>query len=282
MISSTFGNTSDRMLIAVLVALVIHAAVIFGVRFNLPESPLKMSRRLDIELVQKATEKRPDKADYLAPVDSKGGGPKQQEARPEPRLRGAMVPPLPARPQVVRKKLSQRPKQKRWMTQKRADARVNATQKEDEKPLPRLDTRLLARQIADLGVKPKRRLRFSQERVTPIHEISAHKYVAAAYERAWQEKVERIGNLNYPDEARRKGLSGRLLISVYVAKDGTVRKIKLHRSSGYKVLDDAALRIVRLASPFAAFPKELASQTDVLVITRTWTFYNESGLAMGR
>jgi protein TonB len=116
----------------------------------------------------------------------------------------------------------------------------------------------------------------------PIQQVNAYKHIAAAYERAWQDKVERVGNLNYPEEARRLGLSGSLLVSVWVAKDGQVKKVKIHRSSGVEALDQAVLRIVRLASPFSPFPVELARQADEIVITRTWKFYDEAGFAMGK
>ncbi len=278
----TLGNTSDRLLVAVLVALALHAALIFSVGFSLPKPVKRLSRPLDIELIENHDSKRPENADYLAPTDSEGSGPQIKQMKPEPLPVAAKRPPVPVQPRPRMKQRPNQRNQKQVLAQANARKHVEKRVEEIVRAEPQLDPRLLARQIADLGVMPKKRLRFSHERVTPVHQISAHKYIAAAYERAWQEKVERIGNLNYPDEARRKGLKGRLLISVYVAKDGRVRKIKLHRSSGYRVLDDAAVRIVKLAAPFAAFPKELAAQTDVLVITRTWTFYNEAGLAMDR
>lgn len=272
-LETRFGSPGDRFLVALLVALVLHAAILFGVRFRLPAPP-PMRRTLDIELVSQADGRRPEKADYLADRNSDGGASKQAR-RPQPppqsRPRGMPQPPPPARPQP-----------RRVLTRQAARQAVTQAPHPQPQPSPRLDPGLLNRQIAELDLRPRPSLRFAGERVTPIERIRAHKYVAAAYERAWQEKVERIGNLNYPDEARRKGLSGKLLVSVWVAKDGTVKKIKIRRSSGYKVLDAAVVRIVRLASPFAPFPKELAQQTDVLVITRTWRFFNDNGLAMGR
>lgn len=97
-----------------------------------------------------------------------------------------------------------------------------------------------------------------------------HKY--AAYMEAWRQKVERVGNLNYPDEARRANLSGNLLLDVALRPDGSVHEVVLRRSSGQKVLDDAAIRIVRLAAPFARFPKAIAEETDILHVQRTWQF----------
>ncbi len=97
-----------------------------------------------------------------------------------------------------------------------------------------------------------------------------HKY--AAYMEAWRQKVERVGNLNYPDEARRANLSGNLLLDVALRPDGSVDEIILRRSSGQRVLDDAAIRIVKLAAPFARFPNNIAEDTDILHVERTWQF----------
>ncbi|MEJ2760202.1 MAG: energy transducer TonB [Gammaproteobacteria bacterium] len=93
---------------------------------------------------------------------------------------------------------------------------------------------------------------------------------------AWRAKVERVGNLNYPQEAQRQGLSGSLILDVALNPDGSVKKIIVRRSSGYKVLDDAAIRIVKLASPFAPFPDDIRKETDILHITRTWQFLANS------
>lgn len=97
-----------------------------------------------------------------------------------------------------------------------------------------------------------------------------HNY--AAYMEAWRQKVERIGNLNYPDEARRRKLSGHLLLDVALNPDGTVNEINLRRSSGKRVLDDAAVRIVKLGAPYARFPKSIRDEIDILHIERTWQF----------
>ena len=96
----------------------------------------------------------------------------------------------------------------------------------------------------------------------------------AAYMEAWRAKVERVGNINYPDEARRNDLSGSLLLDVAINPDGSVREITVRRTSGQPVLDDAAVRIVELAAPFARFPDEFLKEIDILHVTRTWKFLN--------
>jgi protein TonB len=99
----------------------------------------------------------------------------------------------------------------------------------------------------------------------------AAEYRFAQYEEDWRSKIERVGTLNYPAEARGK-LYGMLRLTVTIRHDGTVDSIDLDRSSGLKVLDQAAFRIVKMAAPFAVFPEEIRKDTDLLVITRTWFF----------
>ncbi|MSR14733.1 MAG: energy transducer TonB [Gammaproteobacteria bacterium] len=103
---------------------------------------------------------------------------------------------------------------------------------------------------------------------------TTQEYKYAAYMEAWRVKVERIGNLNYPDEARKKKLAGSLLLDVSLKPDGSVLEIIVRRSSGHRVLDDAAVRIVELAGPYAPFPDDIRSEVDVLHVTRTWKFLN--------
>jgi len=100
----------------------------------------------------------------------------------------------------------------------------------------------------------------------------------ASYMRDWVAKVERVGELNYPDAARRQNLSGKLIVQVAVYPDGSVRDITIRKPSGHKILDDAAVRIVKLAAPFAPFPDSISKDTDVLVITRTWVFTSSNRL----
>ena len=104
---------------------------------------------------------------------------------------------------------------------------------------------------------------------------STREYEYAAYMRAWVEKVERVGNLNYPAAARRQGMGGRLVMTVVVRRDGSVGDITLSQPSGKKMLDTAAIRIVHLAEPFAPLPKS-KEEVDELYITRTWDFKNGS------
>lgn len=110
---------------------------------------------------------------------------------------------------------------------------------------------------------------------------STKEYAAAAYMKSWEMKIERIGNMNYPQAAKRKGLNGSLMLSVDINPNGSVPPdgIVISRSSGHKVLDAAAVKIVRLGAPYAAIPKDVLLDNDMLTIIRTWRFETNRGLS---
>lgn len=107
---------------------------------------------------------------------------------------------------------------------------------------------------------------------------STREYKYASYLEAWRRKVERVGNLNYPQEAKRHKMYGSLILHVAVRADGSIEQIQVRRSSGFDLLDEAAVKIVELAAPFAPFPPDIRKETDVLDITRTWQFLSSNRL----
>jgi protein TonB len=130
--------------------------------------------------------------------------------------------------------------------------------------------------IASLSAQIRRKLQAKAERPRrKFISASTREYKYASYMEAWRAKVERVGNLNYPEAARRKKLSGNLILDVALNNDGSINQITVRRSSGHKVLDDAAIRIVELASPYSPFPDHIREETDILHITRTWQFLND-------
>lgn len=128
-------------------------------------------------------------------------------------------------------------------------------------------------EMAALNAEIQRKLKAKAERPRrKFISASTKEYKYASYMEAWRQKVERVGNLNYPEEARKRGLTGSLILDVALKPDGSVEEIMIRRSSGNKILDDAAVRIVNLAAPFAPFPDNIRKETDILHITRTWQF----------
>lgn len=107
----------------------------------------------------------------------------------------------------------------------------------------------------------------------------AQEYKFATYVESWRQKVERIGNLNYPSAAKDHKIYGQLQLTVYIKSNGELEKVEIRRHSGYQVLDDAAVRIVKMGAPYAAFPEDLRNEVDIIDITRTWVFTQEDSLA---
>ena len=151
-----------------------------------------------------------------------------------------------------------------------------APEEKETPPMPSATTLLTnSFKIASLSAEIRRKMEAKAERPRrKFISASTKEYKYAAYMEAWRAKVERVGNLNYPDEARRKNLTGSLILDVALNADGSVNQITIRHSSGSKILDDAAIRIVELSSPFAPFPDHIREETDILHITRTWQFLN--------
>lgn len=137
----------------------------------------------------------------------------------------------------------------------------------------------LAAQIAEIGAATaKQQPSEISTRIKFVNSLSAHRSMAAQYISDWEAKVERTGNINYPELARKKGFSGSLTLDVGINPDGSIYSMRISKSSGYAELDQAAKDIVRMSAPFAHLPKTLLNELDVLVIKRVWSFSDENGL----
>lgn len=166
---------------------------------------------------------------------------------------------------------------KRIATTEKKKTRVKETIR---KPITPTATQLLSNsfKIAALSAEIRRKEEAKAERPRrKFISASTKEYNYAAYMEAWRSKVERMGNINYPEQARKQGLSGSLVLDVALRRDGSIDEITIRRSSGEKLLDDAAIRIVELSAPFSPFPQHIKDETDILHIMRTWQFLNKKG-----
>jgi protein TonB len=287
-----FTSTNDRLGQMLFLATILHLFLILGVNFDFEDraKPQHRQQSLEIMIVQhpKPAPKVQDKGDYLAQLSQIGGGNQAQKAKPSTESILPPNQPLPAPtktkpiPQSV-PETTKRP-QKPVITQAASPHEVTT-----ERPKPVIEAEPVpsaaqlfaskAREIAHLTAELQRKTT-AYAKMPRRKAISANtkEYKYAAYLDAWRRKVERIGNLNYPDEAKRQHLYGNLILHVAVKKDGSVEQVRVLHSSGHKLLDDAAVRIVRLAAPFSPFPKEIREETDILDITRTWQFLRSNRL----
>lgn len=214
----------------------------------------------------------------LAPAQRPQQTPLQVTLRYQPSPPPTTQPVLPAPPNNAAVRHGKPKVVGRVRAEPRHPNAVSAEKSPPPAAVTKIDRALLQQQISDYSsalVKAQEQSA-KQAKILPVQAVTTHKYAAAAYEKAWQEKIERVGNLNYPEAARRQNLSGSLLLSVTVDHDGKLRNILVRRSSGHAVLDEAAKHIVQLAAPFAPFPEGLRQEAEMLVITRHWKFFSDS------
>jgi len=282
-------QSNDPLGYALVFALAVHAFIILSISFDINrERPPAPERTLDITLVRPTPAPKPvEKPDFLAQQSQEGGGEEViKERRTSPLGNPETVPtPKPAlelersgTPEPVAE-----PKPEVITTVEAPRATPKPPPKPEVKARPRTQlSQLLAstqQEIDRLTAELDRRTRSASQRDRrKAVNASTQEYKYAAYLESWRRKVEKIGNLNYPDEAKRRRLYGNLLMHVAVRADGSVERIQVRRSSGHKLLDDAAVRIVRMSAPFAPFPPEIRKEVDVLDITRTWQFLDGNTL----
>ncbi|MCK4864312.1 MAG: energy transducer TonB [Gammaproteobacteria bacterium] len=281
---------SDRMSLTIFFALAIHAILILGISFDLMDSNDDIITTMEITLVHQRSTEEPEEADYLAQANQLGGGTQQSKSRPSspfsnplpipekgfaPNSRRAMTPPH----------FKEAQKQTEIMSVDQSNQRINNQQFKEETPV---STKSLtaaqlferSQQIAKLSAEINKLKEAYQQtpKHTWVHGANAKKYRFASYMDAWRAKVERIGNLNYPQLVTRNKITGSLLLDVAINPDGSIHSARITRSSGYPELDQAALRIVNMAAPFPPLTKDILKDTDVLHIPRVWRFQQGSRL----
>jgi protein TonB len=273
-------TAADRLGLTLFLAAAAHGLIILGVGFApLAQAP-RASQALDVVLVQQETEQAPDEAEYLANADAAGGGEQSQPSRPRAPVSSSEPVPNPGlapAPLEAGAPEPTEPKREPVLTQRAAEREVKTDEQAPQQDRPdqpeqsqEIDYEARMAQLAaevdnavsEYADRPRKQF------VTARTRESA----AAGYMHDWVQKVERVGNLNYPAAAKQHGLSGALVLVVGIKPDGSLKEVRVRASSGSSVLDTAAQRIVRLAAPFEPFPDELREQTDILYITRTWRF----------
>lgn len=271
-------------------SIVLHA-IILSVRFGLPDpTRFRMPpQTIDVVLVNSKSATKPAKPDVIAQANLDGGGNTDENRRAKT--------PLPVTREVergndvkrARKRVEDLEAKQRQLLTKLAKSQATVPVPEP-KPAPaeaapapvsgadlmssalalaRMEAQI-ARQVDEYNKRPRKQFvgaRAAESRF-------------ALYVEGWRQKIERIGNLNYPEDARGR-IYGSLRVTVSIKPDGSVEEVQIDRPSEYKILNEAALKIVRMGAPYAPFPAEIKRDTDLLVITRTWTFapgdrlYNE-------
>ena len=259
-------------------SIMLHVFLLFGIALVLPDlrSISSIAQPLQVVLVNTRSKTRPPTADALAQANLDGGGNTAEDRRaksPLPTIREDRQ----FTPEQRARRLALEQESKRMLTKLKSDRtvavqpelkkqQINTASSGDDLVQKALEIVRLEAQISknwDAYQKLPRRTNVG---------ASTREYRFAQYIEDWRVKVERIGNLNYPEQARLQKVFGSLKLSVSINRDGSVEKVEIDKSSGHRILDAAAVRIVKLAAPFSPLPPDITRDTDILEITRTWTF----------
>ena len=268
---------SRALAMALSVSIVIHA-IVLSIHFKLPEALRGIApSQLDVVLVNSKSRSKPVQADVLAQSNLDGGGDTELDRRAksplpvlQPPERGADL------KQATRRVQEMEARQRQLLSQMQSRKEIASAEPEPQAEvksqvsgadlaesaliIARMEAQI-ARQLDEYNKRPRKT--FVGARAAEVR--------YALYVEDWRQKIERIGNLNYPESARGR-IYGSLRLTVSINSDGTLAAMDLESSSGYKILDAAAEQIVRLAAPYAKFPPDIRKETDILVITRTWYF----------
>jgi len=274
-------HAASRLVIYTLGASLAIHGVLLALRFR-PFDFKKMQDRtppLEVALVNAKSKSKPTKADILAQANLDGGG--NTDANRQAKTPLPVLPKAGASGEIAvaaQKIEALETEAKELMTRLRSAPTAPSAPKPVDVPEPAVQpstNELMQRTLEAMRIEARIAKEMEVYQQRPKRRFvggRAEEYRFARYVEDWRSKIERVGNLNYPEAARQLKLYGNLLLTVSIRSDGSVENIEINRSSGQRVLDAAAVKIVQMAAPYAAFPADIKRDTDVLHITRTWMF----------
>ena len=280
------GGISPLLKAAFAFSVLVHA-VVLSIHFELPDRLKRPGSTppLEVSLVNAKTQTRPNNPDFLAQANLDGGGNSDQKRRLSSPLPRAAIDSRETQLAVARAQVEALERETRELLQQLKSNRASPSER-DPRESRRLDTAAVMQNLSEkalelqrLEAQIAREFENYQQRPKKRHiGARAAEYRFARYVEDWRQRVERIGNANYPEAARQQKLYGSLVMTVGIRADGTVESVEIDRSSGSRILDTAARKVLDLAAPFAPFPPDVRRDTDILYITRTWSFTREGGL----
>ena len=282
MTQSPTVSSADRLGFTLFMAAAVHAVAVLGITFGLKDKPAAPPT-LEVTLATYQSKERPKEADYLAQINQQGSGTLEERALPssdqKAEFQSNQIKEVQPKAQTAAQPKQQPSSETRVVTKAKAAQKVAVTQ-ETKPKAPKAEVQDQPRKRIDLrneiesleAMFNEQRQEYARRpRIKRLTAASTMREAGAFYKESWRRKVEKIGNLNYPEQARRNQLYGELRLMVAINRDGTLASVEVLSSSGYKILDDAAIRIVRLASPYAPFGDDLKDY-DMVEIIRTWRF----------
>ncbi|MGA0935798.1 MAG: energy transducer TonB [Pseudohongiellaceae bacterium] len=277
---------NERFGFTLFVSIALHVVLILGVGFGILEQA-SSSTSLEITLAHYRSQDAPQEADFLAQENQQGSGSLEDKAAPSTPVESRFsddriqdVSPFMESNDIEQQRQEQVITSTADALQVKDEKVIEETPEVADQPLENLTDAEFNQRLSSLQAQLAiRRQEYAKRpRRYTISSASTQKARDAIYLDNWRKKVEAVGNLNYPTEASTQGIYGNLRLLVSLRADGSVANIRALSSSGHKVLDDAAIRIVHLASPFAPFPADLRQEADILDIVRTWQFQRNNSL----
>ena len=267
-----------RISATMVLSVLVHAMLVLGVGWAV-ESAAPVMPTLDVILTETTSPLTQKQADFLAQATNQGGGEHDKSSRPRETQSGPAPQPEPGiapRPLRAQSPAPQPAPQDRVISSLRSEATVakaQATPPPDERLLPRGREKVardmaMARLAAEIHLRSER---YAKRPKRKFVSASTQEYAWATYLSEWVKRVERVGNLNYPDEARQRRLAGAVVITIAIRRNGSVETAQIVKSSGIPLLDSSALRIAKLAEPYPPLPRT-DENPDILHVTRTWNF----------
>ncbi|MCR6653240.1 MAG: energy transducer TonB [Cellvibrionaceae bacterium] len=274
-------SSGERLSFTVFLAVAVHAVLILGVTFTINRTP-KPAPTLNITLATHQAQREPDKADYLAQYNQEASGTIADTKELTTRETSEVVAPNinEITPMPQQKSMVATVSQQEFLTATSSDLKiqqpldVEAAETREFLDAQQEDTPLLNPEIASLRAKLDRlQQEFARRpRIRRMTSVATRSSMDAEYLNRWTQKVESMGNQNFPKAALENRIFGSLRMSVIINSDGTVDKVEILKPSGHPILDQAALQIIRMSGPFDPFPAEIRRTADQLDIIRTWRF----------
>jgi periplasmic protein TonB len=265
-------------------SIVLHAFILFGIALVLPDprSTANFIQPLQVVLVNSKSNSKPLNADALAQHNLDAGGniaEKRRAKSPLPAIRDD----LKFTPEQQTKRVTALEEEsKRMLTKLKSNyTAVQPELKKQKNSAPSNGDELVQRALEIVRLEAQIDKNWDAYQKMPRRKFigaRTQEYRFAQYIEDWRVKVERIGNLNYPAQARQQKVFGSLQLSVSIRADGSVESVEVNKSSGQRILDAAAMRIVKQAAPYSPLPPNITKDVDILTITRTWTFTSSDRL----
>ena len=283
-------ENKDILSVTAFFSMLLHAVVILGISFKLPDTKAinNTDNTLDVVLINTANNLEATDAEIVSTNDNAGGGEDDKEASSPIPFEAVQPSPVQSIKKTATTQASNIISPDQLITSNQGDLSIKKETRVEEQLRSLEDTvgedkltTKTQRQLERERLIAKLNQSFEDYQKRPQKEYlspNTTKHQAALYLDDWRKRVELAGNANYPVKAKAEGLYGTLIMTVEINRNGTISDIFINSPSPHKLLNDAAIRFVRDASPFDSFPDDIDKDTDILVITRAFHFLKNNQL----